>query len=842
MASQSKSQSFFKHLTKRINLDHEFAVAFAVLAGLTALFFARFLFSGRFFLLRDVVFDFFPRHQFYKEHLLQGQLPLWNPFTGCGEPFLCNMESAVFYPFNLLMLLMPVPQAMTVSVSLHVLLAGFGMWLLCRVLLVSSRGALLAAVAFSFSTFTITRVEFYSYLCSFSWYPLLAALFAIWLHRPRLRLLLGIGLCLALQFLGGYPGAVYFTVITLGLQALIAGLYGKFQRGEKWQKTLFLPLASLAVAGCLALALCAVQIMPVLDVLPLSLRSLADAGTGMGSINPAMLVQSLLPFVYGAKGYSGAYWGQTTFEFWLGSFYVGILPMLICGTVLLKYALGERHRHNRPSRLPVMAWRVPFLAANLIFFLLYAMGDHTPFFSLVWNNLSLAQFFRWPAKAMMGVVFSLSCLAGLGLDWLGREHGQQSLTLARQRLAVWLPTALWVLLACFVLLCLAGKGRLGIWLLLKFFNLGSVPPQFADRIPWDLLGRDALKFVLITSASALLIHVFAMKTQLRLRLAWMMIGLLYVDLLVTSWPLLPSSDMAIMENRGPHIEEFERGLHRGRFYRVATQQYYYGEVGEDRLRLARDSMAAAWPMVDKTHAVKAMGDFKLINVVTLLDGFENKRLPLANAIFLLRLMNCSTQITPGLTTDYFKDEDFYLPKTYDIGKPVPRAYVVGNLRVHPNTEAVLHAVAMADFDPLQVAHAEAADIEGLESYATSGGVLHLINRLEDGQNRLDIELLSDKKGLLVISDTFYPGWTATVNGETVPIYKVNTAFRAVPVPTGKSIVEMVFSPPSLMPGLVISLTAFLLLIALFARGDDLLVHIKALNRSTRIRARSAKID
>ena len=58
--------------------------ALAALALLDLAFFSRFLLTGRFFLLRDLIFDFFARKQFYKEHLSQGALPLWNPYTGGG--------------------------------------------------------------------------------------------------------------------------------------------------------------------------------------------------------------------------------------------------------------------------------------------------------------------------------------------------------------------------------------------------------------------------------------------------------------------------------------------------------------------------------------------------------------------------------------------------------------------------------------------------------------------------------------------------------------------------------------------------------------------------------------
>lgn len=242
------------------------------LAVLVVTFFSRFLFTGRFFLMRDLVFDFFAREEFYKSHLLQGVLPLWNSYTGGGEPFLSNMESAVFYPPNLLYLFLPVPIANTFLVTLHVFLAAVGVWLACRAWRVSNQGALLAAVAFAFSTQTVTRIEFFSFLCSYSWYPLAVALFTMWLRRSTLRKFLLLAMVFSLQLMGGYPGALLFTSGTLLIYAIVAGLFlgGRSKIGLLNVCKL---LGALVGMGLVAMMLSMAQVMPVLDILPFSVRA-----------------------------------------------------------------------------------------------------------------------------------------------------------------------------------------------------------------------------------------------------------------------------------------------------------------------------------------------------------------------------------------------------------------------------------------------------------------------------------------------------------------------------------------------------------------------------------------
>lgn len=58
--------------------------------------------------------------------------------------------------------------------------------------------------------------------------------------------------------------------------------------------------------------------------------------------------------------------------------------------------------------------------------------------------------------------------------------------------------------------------------------------------------------------------------------------------------------------------------------------------------------------------------------------------------------------------------------------------------------------------------------------------------------RLRVVNPSGQTAWLLITDTWYPGWRAMVNGESVPILQANGAFRAVPIPPGEAVVEMRF--------------------------------------------------
>ncbi|MCP4036695.1 MAG: YfhO family protein, partial [bacterium] len=80
--------------------------------------------------------------------------------------------------------------------------------------------------------------------------------------------------------------------------------------------------------------------------------------------------------------------------------------------------------------------------------------------------------------------------------------------------------------------------------------------------------------------------------------------------------------------------------------------------------------------------------------------------------------------------------------------------------------------------------------------------------------RVVVKARSDRAGYLVLSDAYYPGWRARVDGKPVSIHRANYLFRAVPIPAGESRVEFVFESDSLERGLWTSAGAVALLATL----------------------------
>ena len=78
-----------------------------------------------------------------------------------------------------------------------------------------------------------------------------------------------------------------------------------------------------------------------------------------------------------------------------------------------------------------------------------------------------------------------------------------------------------------------------------------------------------------------------------------------------------------------------------------------------------------------------------------------------------------------------------------------------------------------------------------------------------GLQSLDIDANMSCKGMAVVSEAFFPGWTATVDGHAARVYQVDVALRGVVVPRGSHHVQMIYRPMSVYMGVALTLVGLL---------------------------------
>ena len=86
--------------------------------------------------------------------------------------------------------------------------------------------------------------------------------------------------------------------------------------------------------------------------------------------------------------------------------------------------------------------------------------------------------------------------------------------------------------------------------------------------------------------------------------------------------------------------------------------------------------------------------------------------------------------------------------------------------------------------------------------------------IEDKRNRVVIETETGGEGYLVLSDNYYPGWRAYVDGVETVVYRANHTMRAVKLPGGSHVVSFNFDPLMLRISLYVSLAAAIVALSL----------------------------
>ncbi|HUI44717.1 MAG TPA: hypothetical protein VL122_01835 [Nitrospirota bacterium] len=81
-----------------------------------------------------------------------------------------------------------------------------------------------------------------------------------------------------------------------------------------------------------------------------------------------------------------------------------------------------------------------------------------------------------------------------------------------------------------------------------------------------------------------------------------------------------------------------------------------------------------------------------------------------------------------------------------------------------------------------------------------------------GKESLRIEATSSGDALLIVNDAFWPGWEARIDGITVPILCADAAVRAISWPAGHHVVEMVYNPPEIKYGIIVTSIGILILL------------------------------
>jgi len=817
-------------------------------------------------LIGDMVIQNLSWKGFAREVVWSRDVPLWNPYLFGGVPFLAAGQYQVLYPLGFFFYLLPVPWAYAPYTGLHLALAGLFMYATLRVIRVPRIGATLGGIAFMFCGFLVVSFVWPQILGTAIWLPLCIAFVELVVRaaeitphpgplpngeRERERgegrtppiilyLILGGGV-VGMQFLAGHMEISFYILFSMLFYAvcrLIALLWAtrSFRR--------FLTAgAALGLMVTLGFVVAMVQIWPFFEAIRENFRA--------GYVTYDQVVSWALPWKRALSFVMPAFFGNPTHHSYFDVFAWRNVPLTANAlgetlsfvewdpANLKNYVEGASYIGILPLPLALVAllWRrnryTWMFAAYAVFSLLLAFG--TPLYAIFFFGIpgadQLHTAFRW----IYPWTFSVCALAGIGAGWItdyglriadcgageqrsggAGEHATRNTQHVPRGYRIFAWSVFWSGVATIAGLLVSRFLLLDptMSLVERVFS-GSESLQRAFASPqmfYSYQFRNVLLMGLLLSASGIVLRVALCPIWLPQRLGripiWQVaaIGVLVLDLFFFGVGFNTAGDPALLDFTPPAIEFLQQDTD---LYRITTYGYEDVLKPNTAMRYRIQDMRGydtivpkqyveTWGLMEEPHGLLYSMIHKLVEPSSLAS-------PILDLLGVRYVLTTQDLNVPGLTEVYRGEVNIYRNED-----ALPRAFVVPRVQAAASREEALTLLAAPDFDPRRV-----AVVEGLE-HAPHPGPLPVGERGRgEGEfapakivsywpNEVIISTTVSATATLILADSYFPGWRATVDEQEVPIYRADGCFRAIIVSEGAHTVRFHYMPDSFRYGLYVS--------------------------------------
>lgn len=706
----------------------------------------------------DVITQIYPWKNLAIDLWKEGSIPLWNPYSFSGTPLLSNYQSAALSPLNIPYFILPFIDAWSISVLFQPLLAGLFMYLYIRTLKLSEFAALIPSIAFMFAGFITTWMSYQTLPYAILFLPL--ALFSIekffetkkWFYS----LLLSITVPLSF-FSGHFQTSLYFLLFII--------YYLLFKLLFSREKKLIIPVTASVFFGLL---ISAPQVLPSIELYFHSVRS--ELFSAVEIIPWTYLPTFLAPDFYG---------NPVTRNDWLGHYaewngYIGLIPLI----------LGFYSLTATKSRKIIFFFFSIVLTSLLLAF-------KSPLLDLLINLKIPVLSTSAASRIIVLASFSFAVLAGFGFEKMIKDIKKRN----------YKPIIILV-----IILGLIFATLWGIVLFKLFIPEDKIAISFSNlRLPTLIFGSLILMFAssvffrnkkFLPILSLLLISITAFDL-LRFAIKWQPFDprkFVYPELPISKFlSSIPASDR-VFGNFGAEVSTK---------YRVSSIEGY------DPLYIGRYGEFIAAASDGRYHAAQRSG------VV-----FPKKGEHTQDILNYLGVKYIIHKIADGRNSwaypfweypiDYFipvyKDESY---EAYQNQKVFPRALIVGKFKVYNSDRKVLEMMFDKESNLKEEVLLEEKPIGKIDTGVVGEAVIKSYK-----PNKIVIEANANGGSILVLSDPFYPGWKAFIDGSETKILRANYAFRGVIIPSGKSTIKFTYKPDSFRIGSMLGVLGILGMIGL----------------------------
>ncbi len=749
----------------------------------------------------DVAFYFYPLTALGMEQWRAGALPLWTHLIQCGFPLLADGQGALVYPLNLLLyFIFPSPVANNCGIVIQTLLTAGLMYAFIRTIGIGRLPGVIAGWIWVFAGPIATSIGSPA-LNGLTWWPLLFLLAERISCKSDWRLVASGALVMGMGWLGGFPQTTLYGIS--GASCYL--VYRTVMVHKKKFRSMALPLAGWAVAGITGIGIGAIQILPTLEMSSFSIRA---GGTDYAfATQGSMLPTGLASFLFPA-------WTRLA-DYWIAgpNLFIGF----ICGAAALLTI-----RRKMDSRTAFF-WILAFLGCIVSF------GKFNPVYHCIYNLPGL-HFLRIPARFLYVTMFCIPILSAAGFQMLFENAPEKRRMMNRLIVLVMLSLAgaiggsvlLYQSRSMFFKAAEAYVKHSMIGQAYKMQNAGyyqdRIHRMFTDIM--SALSPLSMEFIasIVLALAAMAVIAFWPRRPRAARYAKIALCLLAGTNFLFLWHG-PLRVHTVNDLKAPPLARFcaeQPGLFR--LYTVNSQEdiqaglWRLDRLDPDYNVLFNVATTGVYGALGSRRYFDLMGPLGNVNLAFGTPPVSSREVE--QGMPILDLLNARYVLSAkALAISGLKRENFGPLFLYRNEKALDRVFVAAFAKIVPVASAMLDSMHTASFDPSEAVLLENAPAENI----TDGrGARARISLYQDQLIKID----ATGPGWLVITNLWYPGWRAWVDGGETKIYRGDYVFQAIPLPAGDHAIELRFSSSSFKHGLeltILSIAAVLLLLAIRAK-------------------------
>ena len=647
---------------------------------------------------------------------------------------------------NLLFLILPFNLAWAAAVVLPLLLTGLLMYLFLKEINLTKTAASFGAVVLPFTGFFVAWMTWGNVTSTAMWLPLVLLSIEKLAKKISPVWFLILTLAVSQVVFGGHLQTALYILLTSVLYLVVKTI--------KSQNRSFTKIATAAII--LGLLISSVQLFPTLEFINHSARSL-DQGYSSGRadwfIPNQHLIQLIAPDFFGNPT-TYNYWGVWNYAEFIS--FIGIIPL---GLALFAAKIVNPYRN--------------FFV--LLFLISLVLATANPIAKIPYTfNFPLISSLQ-PSRIMFLIVFSLVVLSSFGLDYF--------LRLLPKAKIVFLPTVIFLVLISLLVITIVRP---------------DLFPQITGLDPGYIAARNLA--VPILSASALVVIMFLKFSKipnLFLILAIFLLTLVelfrfaykFTPFAKLSWifPQTQTTDFLASQEKPFRIMTTDRRIMHPN---ISSVYGIESADGYDPLYLA--NYAQYISVLQSQNPNAGVSPF---NRIVTPQNFSSKLTSLANIEYILSfdtltLKELELVMTEGQT------------KVYRNKKSLKRAFFVDEVVKISTPQQEFNSLLDPNFDLTKKATSQ----EFSTRVEPKNSNLAITNYRDQG---LSLVTDSDTARPLVVTNIYYPGWQATIDGQKTKIYKANGIFQLIVVPEGSHRIEFNFRPRSFYNGAILSALALL---------------------------------